>query len=68
MYGSAVIEFEVSPKQTLSEAERPLREYVAAIWQPEPTLRRNLDAVATYGIPRKIHLAVLPVGSEEKIR
>lgn len=32
MYGSAVIEFEKSLKQTLSEAERQLREYVAAIW------------------------------------
>ncbi len=64
MYGSAVIEFEKSLKQTLSEAERQLREYVAAIWQSEPVLRRNLDAVATDGIRWRIYRTVLPEGAE----
>ena len=60
LYGSAVIEFEKSLKQTLSEAERQLREYVAGIWQSEPTSRRNLDAVATDGIRWRIYRPVLP--------
>ncbi len=62
LYGSAVIEFEKSLKQTLSEAERQLREYVAAIWQSEPTSRRNLGAVATDGIQWRIYRPVLPEG------
>jgi hypothetical protein len=60
LYGSAVIEFEKSLKQTLSEAERQLREYVAAIWQSEPTSRRSLDAVATDGIHWRIYRPLLP--------
>lgn len=60
VYGSAVIEFEKNLKQTLTEAERQLREYVAAIWQSEPLLRRNLDAVATDGIRWRIYRTVLP--------
>lgn len=64
MYGSAVIEFEKSLKQTLSEAERQLREYVAAIWQSKPVLRRNLDAVATDGLRWRIYRTVLPEGAK----
>ncbi|HEX5234320.1 MAG TPA: N-6 DNA methylase [Silvibacterium sp.] len=60
VYGSAVIEFEKSLKQTLSEAERQLREYVAGIWQREPMSRRNLDAVATDGAFWRIYRPVLP--------
>jgi len=60
MYGSAIIEFEKNLKQTLSEAERQLREYVAGIWQSEPTSRRSLDAVATDGIHWRIYRPVLP--------
>lgn len=64
IYGSAIIEFEKSLKQTLSEAERQLREYVAAIWQKEPVLRRNLDAVATDGLRWRIYRTVLPEGAK----
>ncbi len=64
VYGSAIIEFERSLKQTLSEAERQLREYVTAIWQSEPILRRNLDAVATDGVQWRIYRAVLPEDAE----
>ena len=64
VYGSAVIEFEKNLKQTGSEAERQLREYVAAIWQSEAGLRRNLDAVATDGIRWRIYRTVLPEGAE----
>lgn len=48
----------------MTEAERQLREYVAAIWQSEPVLRRNLDAVATDGIRWRIYRTVLPEGAE----
>jgi hypothetical protein len=60
IYGSAVIEFEKSLKQTLTDAERQLREYVAGIWQNEAASRRNLDAVATDGIHWRIYRPVLP--------
>jgi hypothetical protein len=64
IFGSAVIEFEKSLKQTLTDAERQLREYVAGIWQTEPTSRRNLDAVATDGIHWRIYRPVLPEDAE----
>jgi hypothetical protein len=64
VYGSAVIEFEKSLKQTLAEAERQLCEYVAGIWQSEPASRRNLDAVATDGVRWRIYRPVLPEGAE----
>jgi hypothetical protein len=66
VFGSAVIEFEKSLKQTLTEAERQLREYVAGIWQAEPLNRRNLDAVATDGIRWCIYRPVLPESSLRK--
>ena len=62
VYGSAVVEFERNLKHTLAEAERQLQEYVAGIWQAEPTWRRSLDAVATDGIRWRIYRPVLPEG------
>jgi hypothetical protein len=64
IYGSAVVEFEKSLNQTLSEAERQLREYVTGIWQSEPLSRRNLDAVATDGVRWRIYRPVLPENAE----
>ena len=63
VYGSAVIEFERSLKNTLAEAEHQLREYVAGIWQAEPTSRRSLDAVATDGVRWRIYRPILPEGA-----
>jgi len=63
-YGSAVIEFEKNLKQTLSEAERQLREYVAGVWQKDEMSRRGLDAVATDGVKWRIYRPVLPEGAK----
>ncbi|MGC9293543.1 MAG: N-6 DNA methylase [Acidobacteriaceae bacterium] len=63
VYGSGIIEFERSLKQTLSEAERQLREYVAGIWQSEPDSRRNLGAIAADGVRWRIYRPVLPEGA-----
>lgn len=62
VYGSAVIEFERSLKHTLAEAERQLQEYVAGIWQSDPTSRRSLDAVATNGLRLRIYRPVISGG------
>ena len=62
LYGSAVIEFERDLKRTHREAERQLREYVAAIWQSEPGVMRPLDAVATDGVIWRIYRPALASG------
>lgn len=64
VYGQAVVEFEKNLNQTLAEAERQLREYVAGIWQSEPLSRRNLDAVATDGVRWRIYRPILPENAE----
>jgi hypothetical protein len=62
LYGSAVIEFEKNLKSTLATAEKQLREYVAGLWQAEPSFPRLLDAVATDGLHWRIYRPVLPEG------
>jgi hypothetical protein len=64
LYGSAVIEFEKSLKSTLATAEEQLREYVAGLWQGEPSSPRVLDAVATDGLRWRIYRPVLPEGEQ----
>ena len=49
-YGNAIIEFENSLNQTLSEAERQLREYVAGAWGDNKQNTRSLLAIATDGV------------------